>query len=305
MAVVDHRGNTVESYGGPAVFPARSTIKLLQAIPLVASGAAVGAGVSEAELALACASHEGEDGHTVAVEGWLARIGLSERDLRCGAVLPSANDVAAFLAAGGVASRLRHNCSGKHAGFLTLGAHLGADPTSYLQPDGIVQREVLRAISDRCRVQLGDDDIAGDGCGAPAVCLTLPHLAQGLASCLDATPRSPEAILVQAMADHPWLVGGSHSFDTWVGQETAGRVLTKVGADGMHVALVREAKACVAVKSLSGTRIPAQVALVEILHRFGWLSDHELARLPNPVVHDDAGNQVGEVRVRTDRLGTP
>ncbi|MEP6842651.1 MAG: asparaginase, partial [Pseudolysinimonas sp.] len=188
-------GVVVEAFGEiDRRLPLRSTAKPLQALAMVESGAADALGVTASELTLACASHNGEDGHVAAVESWLARLGLSEADLQCGAALPYLASIADdYLANGGAPTRLRHNCSGKHTGFLTLGAHLGADPTRYLDRTGEVQRAVLALIAERCGMQLGDDDIVGDGCGAPCPCVTLEALARGWSSLMADAAGSPES----------------------------------------------------------------------------------------------------------------
>src|SRR3954471_6407678 len=125
--VVDSDGSLTEAFGTvDRRLPLRSTAKPLQALALVESGAAEALDVTPVALAPASASHNGEDGHVAAVEAWLARVGLSEDDLQCGASLPYSRAVADdYVAQGATPRRLRHNCSGKHAGFLALGAHLG------------------------------------------------------------------------------------------------------------------------------------------------------------------------------------
>lgn len=297
-AVVAASGSPLEIYGDLAPFPVRSTVKLLQAVPLIASGAAEATGVTEEELALACSSHGGEDGHARAINAWLERIGLGENDLQCGAVLPMIEELAeAYVMSGGTRSPLRHNCSGKHTAFLTETIFRGADTKAYLDPTGAVQQNALGFVSDRCEVRLGENNIAADGCGAPTLCMSLRSLARGLASTLTSAPGSPEARLLQAMTNNPWLVGGTYRFDTAMIKKTHGRVVSKIGADGLHVALVRDLQLCVAVKSLSGTRVPAQVSLVDLLQRLGALSDDEITSMPTPVVRDDRGIQVGQVRV--------
>jgi L-asparaginase II len=302
-AVVDATGRVIEAYGEPAEFPVRSTIKLLQAIPLVASGAADAFSVSDAELALACSSHGGEDRHAALVERWLGRLGLGEHDLRCGPALPMTDQVRErYLASGGRRTRLRHNCSGKHAGFLTVGAQLGAAPDDYLRTGGVVQQAALEVIAQRCDVIVDGIDLPHDGCGAPAVAMPLASLARGMASTLAAAPASPEQRLLSAIAGNPFLVAGTGSFDTALIDRTGGRVLAKIGADGMHIALDRENGLAVAVKSISGTPLPAQVALVELLRRLGSVTEDECAEMSRPAVLDDAGRQVGEVRIAESPL---
>ncbi|MEO6117186.1 MAG: asparaginase, partial [Pseudolysinimonas sp.] len=213
--IMDGSGTTVEAFGTiDQRLPLRSTAKPLQALALVESGAADALGVTATEFTLASASHNGEDAHVAAVESWLARIGLSEADLRCGAALPYLRSIADdYLRQGGVPSRIRHNCSGKHTGFLTLGAHLGADPARYLDREGEVQRAALAIVAERCGMRLGDDDIVGDGCGAPCPCVSLEALARGW-STLMVDAAGSGARIRSAIATNPWYLAGTGRFDT-------------------------------------------------------------------------------------------
>ena len=137
FAVADPRGRVVASAGDiERPVYARSAIKALQAIPLVESGAAEAFGLSDAEIALACASHHGEPRHVETVTAWLARIGCSLEDLECGAHPPThAASHRALMAAGEEPGAVHNNCSGKHAGFLTLARHLNA-PTGATSASG-------------------------------------------------------------------------------------------------------------------------------------------------------------------------
>ena len=124
--VCDDRGNVVHGWGDieKLIFP-RSALKPLLAIELVRSGASEQYGLNDAEISLASASHQGEPMHQQLVTTWLERIGLSEEHLACGAVLPDDVDSAHKLLASGLPGcRVHHNCSGKHAGFLTTALHL-------------------------------------------------------------------------------------------------------------------------------------------------------------------------------------
>jgi L-asparaginase II len=160
-------------------FP-RSSLKPFQAIPLVETGAADAAGLTEEHLALACASHNAEDFQVALVRGWLERLGLSENALVCGPDLPRAQaDQAKVWRGGGDRSRIFHNCSGKHCGFLTLTKHLGAPVGGYADPMHPAQRLYLEAFSEL----LGEDAArlprGVDGCGLPAVALPMATMARG------------------------------------------------------------------------------------------------------------------------------
>jgi len=295
--IVDSDGSVTEAFGTiDRRLPLRSTAKPLQALALVASGAADALAVTPIELALASASHNGEDGHVAAVEAWLGRLGLSEDDLQCGAALPYSRSVADdYVAHGGTPRRVRHNCSGKHAGFLALGAHLGADPTRYLERDGQVQQTALAIVAERCGMTLGDDDIVGDGCGAPCPCVTLEAVARGWATLMDDASSSTR--IRTAIAAHPWYLAGTGRFDTAIVELTAGRVLSKIGADGMHVATAPELGLVVATKAVDGSRTAAEEGLVHLLVQSGALSADEAQRLPRASVVDDAGRVVGAITV--------
>ena len=297
--IVDGSGSVVEAFGTiDRRLPLRSTAKPLQALALVESGAADALGVTAAELALASASHNGEDGHATAVESWLTRLGLDENDLQCGASLPYLRSIADdYLVHGGVATRIRHNCSGKHTGFLTLSAHLGADPARYLDPAGEVQRAVLGIVAERCGMQLGDDDIVGDGCGAPCPCVTLESLARGWSTVMGDAAGSGARVR-SAIAAHPWNLAGTGRFDTALIELTDGRVISKVGADGMHVAMAVDAGLVVATKAIDGSRIAAEEGLVHLLAQNGALAAEDAERLPRASVRDDAGRVVGTISVR-------
>jgi L-asparaginase II len=296
-AIVDASGRLVESFGPvDRRLPLRSTAKPLQAVALVESGAADALDLTPIELTLACASHSGEDGHVTAVASLLERLGLSENALQCGASLPYARAVAdEYLAHGGTPHRIRHTCSGKHAGFLALGAHLGADPTRYLDRADRVQAAALAAVAERCGMSLGDDDIVGDGCGAPCPCVSLAAVARGWATLMDDTGSSTR--IRTSIAAHPWYLAGTGRFDTAIAEVTSGRVLSKIGTDGMHLAMAPDAGLVVAAKAVDGSRIAAEEGLVHLLVQFGALSADDAERLPRASVRDDAGRVVGSIRV--------
>jgi L-asparaginase II len=121
-SIVDADGHRVVALGDVErpVLP-RSAVKVLQAIPLVESGAAARLELDDEELAIACASHNGEPEHVAVVARMLAKAGLDEGALECGVHWPRVEPVArAIAAAGREPTALHNNCSGKHAGFLCL-----------------------------------------------------------------------------------------------------------------------------------------------------------------------------------------
>jgi L-asparaginase II len=296
LAVVDNRGKVIEVFGDRDwVFPVRSTVKIIQALPLVESGAAEVFGVRDDELAMACGSHNGEPGHVQRALAWLDRIGLREDDLQCGATVSfDQTEARRYLRAGGDPRRAIHNCSGKHCGFLTLSLHLGADPQAYLDPTGTVQTAVRKALSEACGRHLDVADFGRDGCGAPAALLNLVELGRAFSTLL--ADRSPVGIrLVRAVCANPWYLAGTGRSDTRMTEALAGTGFTKIGADGVHIAVVPAVDRVIVAKAASGNGLAAQVALASMLRESGLLDSADIDDLVNPTIVDDAGRPVGRI----------
>ena len=305
-AVVDADGELKAAWGevGRAVYP-RSAAKPVQALPLLETGAAERFQMTEKELALACASHSGEAIHTGAVAGWLERIGLGVGALQCGSQAPrDAETLNAMRRAGAAPSALHHNCSGKHAGFLTTAVHLGEATAGYLGPGHPVQQRVARALAEMGACDLEHGPPGVDGCGIPVFAMPLAALARAMARL--AAPRGlPSARaaaarrVIAAMTAEPSLVAGRGRFDTLVMAAAAGAVAVKTGAEGVHVAALPEAGLGVALKIDDGARRAAEVAMAAILGHLGVLEGGALAALSalaEPPVLNDAGARVGTVR---------
>src|SRR5919202_4040617 len=169
VAAVDGDGRLVAALGEPeTVTYLRSSAKPFQAVPLVTSGAADSFRLTEAELAIACGSHSGEDLHAATVAQMLEKAGLDESFLKCGVHDPYDRATAERLHAQGESPGvLRNNCSGKHTGMLLLSRHLGAPPESYDDPDGPIQQAILRAVSQFSGRPEAEIAVGTDGCGVP------------------------------------------------------------------------------------------------------------------------------------------
>ncbi|MEO7506711.1 MAG: asparaginase, partial [Pyrinomonadaceae bacterium] len=167
LVAVDGKGGTVASLGAPeTVTYLRSSAKPFQMIPLLTSGAADRFGFTAPEIAVACASHNGEPIHTGTVAAMLGKIGLDESYLKCGVHEPFSAEVTRRLReAGEPPTVLHNNCSGKHTGFLALSLHLGAPLETYDHPDHPVQQLVLQTIADFSGAAVNEIELATDGCG--------------------------------------------------------------------------------------------------------------------------------------------
>ena len=297
-AVADSGGRIIESFGDiDRAYPLRSSVKALQALPLVASGAADALGVSDPELAIACGSHNGEPGHVELVTGWLARLGLSDDDLQCGPARPSADAWDGLDPDDAMeASRSKHNCSGKHTGFLTLGVHLDADPARYLDPTAPVQQAVLQRLAGCFGLPPADLTIAVDGCGAPVACVSARRLATGLTTLLDNSGSSNR--IIRAIGNHPWVMAGTGRYDTRVTNALMGNGFTKVGAEGCRVAVVPDPGITITMKALSGDRRAVDAAMFRMLARYGALDPSDLPDLAAAEILNSTGAVVGQTHVR-------
>ena len=279
--VCDARGDIVEAWGDPrqAIYP-RSACKMIQALPLVESGAA--AGLGDERLALACASHNGAAIHTDRVARWLADLSLGEDDLRCGPQLPEDPEARERLLCGHVGpGQVHNNCSGKHAGFLTLGRHLGAGP-EYVEPDHPVQR-MARATFEEVT---GEESprFAIDGCSAPNHATSVHGLARAMARFAaaegDGVRETAMRRLRDAMMRHPDLVAGEGRACTAMMRALSGRAAVKTGAEGVFVAILPGLRLGVALKIADGATRASECAITALLVRLGVLHrDDPVAKL--------------------------
>ena len=282
--ICDGRGAIIEAWGDPeaVIFP-RSSCKMIQALPLIESGAADAAGLSDEQLALSCASHNGAAIHTERVARWLDDLGMSESDLRCGPQMPDDFPARKGLVCSGIAPcQIHNNCSGKHTGFLTLTRHLGAGP-EYIDASHPVQVAVRAAFEEV--TGLASPGYGIDGCSAPNFATTVHGLARAMGYFAAARPdgrgrEGAAARLVQAMMGHPDLVAGEGRACTRLMRAMGGRVAVKTGAEAVFVAILPELKRGIALKIMDGATRASEAALTALLVRLGALeADH-------PVVAD-------------------
>lgn len=298
LAVLDADGAVLAALGDidRPVFP-RSAVKVLQALPLVASGAAERLALTDAELALACASHGGEPLHASTAAAMLAKAGLDAGCLECGTHWPYSEPAMRALAAGGgEPSALHNNCSGKHAGFLCLACEMSrqaagaaadvrAFARGYVQPDHPVMREVTAALEATTGASLASAPRGTDGCSIPTYAIPLRQLALAFARVgsghgLSADHARAAQRLRRAVAREPFMVAGSGRMDTRVMQRLGERVFMKVGAEGMYCAALPEPGLGVAIKIDDGNNArAAEVAMAAVIEAFLPLAGDDAAFL--------------------------
>jgi L-asparaginase II len=318
FAVVDAAGAIVAAQGDiqRPVFP-RSAIKVLQALPLVESGAADRFGLTDEELALACASHDGEPAHVQAAASMLAKAGLDERVLECGTHWPYSEAAKLALAAAGAApSALHNNCSGKHAGFVCVACMLGGnrDPHAfiggYVEPGHALMREITAAVESATGCNLATAPRATDGCSIPTFGIALIRLAHAFARVATGQGLSPGRAaaarrLRAAVAASPFMVGGSARFDTRVMALFGERVFCKVGAEGMYCAALPEQGWGLALKMDDGNTARAcEVAVAALFEALGLARAEPeralLAGLSNVTLRNWRGIQVGHLAAQPE-----
>jgi L-asparaginase II len=238
LAVHDPDGNELEAYGDTEAYVyLRSSAKPFQALPLLLSGTADAIGLTDEELAVACASHNAEEPHLAAVRSILEKAGLSESDLQSGAHPPMHGPAADELLRSGEEPRPIHgNCSGKHAGMLAVCVHEGYETLSYRDPGHPLQRRILGLVAGVCGVREDEVLVAGDNCGVPAFALPLRSFATGLARVAtgEGLPYeiSDAALRIRdAMRAHPFMVAGTERLDTELMEHT--NLLVKGGAEAV------------------------------------------------------------------------
>jgi L-asparaginase II len=283
----------------------RSAAKPFIAAAAIAAGARERFGLEPREIAVMSASHSGEPFHVEAVRSILQKIGMDESALQCGPHAPyNAQAARALEASGIVPSAIHNNCSGKHAGILALCKLIGAETSTYLEPQNLAERRILELCARVSSADLSDFVLGVDGCGIPVYATPLRNAALSfmhLATLEGINERDAAALKIvrDAMIAHPEYVAGTGEFDSRLMRAGAGGVACKGGAEGVHGSAFPVAGVGLVCKVLDGSgrgRAPAVLAAVRRLALLEEAALTDLADLERPVVYNRAGRPVGEVR---------
>ena len=275
VAVMDAAGALVAHAGDPNLVTFwRSAAKFFQAIPLVTDGAAAAFGITDEELGLACASHNGEPRHVAIAASILQKVDCRSDHLACGPHPSLAEPVARAMAERGeLPTRLHSNCSGKHAGMLALARYEGWPASGYAEIGHPVQQRCLEEVARWTGAPERSIGLAVDGCGV--VCFALPIRAMALAYARLGARRiggpgseAREAAadrLVRAVTADPFLIAGQARLCTELIAASGGRVVAKVGAEGVYSAALPEMGLGVSVKVEDGDFRSSGPALLAVL----------------------------------------
>lgn len=306
VAVLDSEGSVAFQVGDidVPVFP-RSAVKAIQSLPLIETGAADRYGLSEAEVALACASHSGEAAHVAAAASMLRKAGRDSSSLECGSHWPLGADAArALAAAGGRPEALHNNCSGKHSGFVCAACATGAEVAGYVRPGHPVMEAVTAALAEVTGAALDEGNRATDGCSIPAYAIPLRSLALGFARFgtghgFGAERAAAARRIRAAVAANPFMVAGSGRFDTVLMQALGARAFVKTGAEGVYCGALPELGLGFALKCDDGAGRAAEVVTAALVRHFLRLREEPggvVELLGRPELRNWNGIAVGALR---------
>ncbi len=272
--VCDSGGSIIESWGNPdQVILPRSACKMLQALPLIESGAAEQFKLTSEHLALSCASHQGAFIHTSKVRDWLSELDLNDKAFRCGPHSPSDKKARYELIKGGnEPCQYHNNCSGKHCGFLTLNQYLGGGPEyiDYAHPVQSLARDAFESMTETSNL-----GYAIDGCSAPNFATTVHGLARAMSKMAGFSSNNlrekAKEKLVNSMIKHPDLVAGDGRACTELMKAMDGKAAVKTGAEAVFVAIIPSKRIGIAVKIVDGGTRAAEAAVTALLIKYGVL----------------------------------
>lgn len=314
-AVVEsiHRGDAVVVKPDGSVFAQcgdkdkftyfRSSAKPIQALNVVLSGAVDKFGITDRELALICSSHYAEDYHVEAARSILKKCGLAESALQCGAVRSINPAIALAQAEQGIyPQRVLSDCSGKHSGMLASCVIKGYPIETYLQPGHPLQQEIIHTIAEVCQYPVEKIGVGIDGCGVPVFALPIYNMALGFVhfanpQYLPDKYQNATAQIFTAMNRYPEMVSGTNGFCTALMKATKGRLIGKIGAQGVYCIGIKDPQLGIALKIEDGMLGMAAMAAMQVLTLLDLLSDAEYSELQHyhkqPITNDE-GTRVGD-----------
>lgn len=294
FVVADKKGHVTDHFGNlDYVCPPRSSLKLLQTIPLIESGAAEAFKLHDKHIVLACASHKAEKHHIEAAKEWLGIIKQTESVLRCGPALPTNTPIS-------------HNCSGKHLGMVSTALHMKLDPANYDKYEHPIQEMQRRLMSDIFSMEFSKLPHGGDGCGIPTYGVPLQRLAVAMTHFiregLPETRRNTVVRILDAIRKYPEFLSGAEDSVFRLIQATQGRAILKPGAEGTYTGIMPDKGYAFALKVIDGNPRAAELASFFLFKHYGAITAKESEQLKEflePAIVDSRGVKVGTIRVAT------
>ncbi|WP_422485374.1 asparaginase [Gudongella sp. DL1XJH-153] len=306
IAVVDYKGKIIASFGDPykRTF-LRSSAKPLQTLVVIETGAEKEYGITKKELAVMCASHYAEDFHIDAVSSVLRKLDLGEDDLLCGHSY-SLNDKVTrqLIRDGRKARKIFNTCSGKHSGMLAVSRKLDLPLDTYNMLQHPLQQMTLDTIAEVCEMDRDDIGVGIDGCGVPVVEMPLYNMALSYAklvhsSVFDEKRKAAADLVVESMMEYPEMVAGTGGFCTELMKNTNGKLMGKLGADGVYCIGMVEQGVGIAIKIENGNYNVISSAVMDILKQMEYLDQEDMSALKSFHIIDNINTlkeKVGEIK---------
>jgi len=306
IAVVNYKGDILYYAGEPEkITYIRSAAKPIQALNVILSSAFDEYKISQKELAVMCASHYGEDFHRETVEQILHKIGLSKENILGGSVSSLSKEIALTHAWNNLQpDQLVSDCSGKHAGFLAVCQRKGYPLDTYMNPKHPLQQEILNLISQVCQYPAERIKIGIDGCSVPVHALPVFNMALGYARLakpfnFDSDLSEASQLIFNAMNNYPEMIAGTNGFCTDLIANTNGKLIGKVGAEGIYCLGLKNEGVGIALKMEDGNMNRIPPVIIKLLTELNVLTKQELFSLRKyfPMANlNDLGTKVGEIK---------
>lgn len=277
----------------------RSCAKPFQALPLILSGAYDYFNFNLSELAVCCASHTGSLIHTEIIKNILIKSGKNENDLKCGIHPPLNKETQIDLIEKKLPfTAIHNNCSGKHAGMITVCVKEGWDTENYLDKNHPLQKWIKEITKEYCGINEANYYETLDGCGTPVGGMFLQNMAEGF---LNLLKTKEGQFIINAFLQNPFLIGGEERIDSIIINSSNGNLFAKVGAEGLCVVLNKKTKQCLLVKIMDANMQARSIVLLETLIRLNWLNkellnDPIIKNICNPELKTLSGYKTGEVK---------
>jgi L-asparaginase II len=306
LVVVDGNGEIIYSLGDPEkITYFRSAAKPIQAINVVTSGAYTDFGLNEKELAVICSSHYAEDFHIEAVQSILNKIDLKKENILGGIVHSLKNEIALKQAVSGIKIDERFSdCSGKQSGMLAVCRKRDYSLNDYLDPHHQCQQEILSDIGKFCEIDKRDFSIGIDGCSAPVHALPLKNMAIGFRNLSNPNKLSNENkqaadLIFRSMNRFPEMISGTDGFCTELIKHSNGKLVGKVGAEGVYCVGIKDSNIGIALKIESGSMAVIPPVILKVLIKLNILDESEIEALKRYVEMEnlnDKGTVVGKIQ---------
>lgn len=297
--VISSGGEILAEYGdGQMRTYIRSAAKPFQIIPALESGIQSKFGLNDEEIAVCCSSHSGEAVHIERVQSILQKTGIDSSSLNCGIHPPLGAEVRRLMRESGENPTVLHNnCSGKHSAMLATAKIEGEPLEDYLNPAHPVQQRILEIVEEYSEEKT--IHVGVDGCSAPVYFLQLKNIALMYQKLALADESAVIGEVWEKMTSNPMMIAGSGRFDSKVMRDGKGKILSKMGAEGVQCMAFKTSDGPIglAVKVHDGTRRAVLPAVIYILDKLGLTPDGDYDTIRNPELKNHMGIIVGRIEV--------